>query len=330
VFSGAKPVAHAAYERAFDALSHALFDASEAEGDKAGSQIALPLLDHDAKAWFNTAAAAIGPLDMGVDLEAMSVKDWSLLDETEPNRLVRQGVGTLIGRMAFGLPIAVNAPVRAIASQGAGVAVTTDRGTVRARAAIVTVSVGVLSAGAIRIEPSLATAMDNALGGLQMGLLSKVALAYAPSSPLMRFSDGSVLLPQAADQRGHSFLVRPFGAPLVVCFVGGSLAWDLSTRGEAEAVAFARDGLRALFGNEADRGFRKGTATGWGGNPLTRGAYSAARPGRWQARHALGTPMNDRVFLAGEALAGRGAQTAHGAYQNGQAVARRVLQLLKR
>lgn len=330
MFAGTKPVANTAYERAFDALSHALFDASEAEGDKAGSQIALPLLDHDAKAWLNTAAAAIGPLDMGVDLEAMSVKDWSLLDETEPNRLVRQGVGTLIGRMAFGLPIAVNAPVRAIASQGAGVAVTTDRGTVRARAAIATVSVGVLSAGAIRIEPSLMTAIDSALTGLQMGLLSKVALAYAPSSPMMRFAEGCVLLPQAADQRGHYFMVRPFGAPLVVCFVGGSLAWDLSTRGEAAAVAFARDGLRSLFGNEADRGFRSGTATGWGGNPLTRGAYSAARPGRWQARHALGAPMNDRVFLAGEALAGRAAQTAHGAYQNGQTVARRVLQLLKR
>lgn len=326
--NGARGV-NAAYERAFDALSGALSEAAEGEEDFVASAVPWPEVDEEARAWLPTAAAAIGPFEMGVDFEDMSVKDWALRDETEPNKFVRQGVGTLIGRMAGGLPIAVNTPVRGVASFGRDVRVTTDRGTVRARVVIVTASVGVLSAGAIRFEPRLGTVVEDALAGMQMGLVSKIALAFAPGSPMLRVAEGSVLVPQVSGERGHYFLARPCGAPIIVCFIGGSLAWDLSTQSGATAVAFARDRLRALFGGDADRGFRGGSATAWGTDPLTRGAYAVTRPGAWRARHALGAPIAGRVFLAGEALAGKAAQTVHGAYQNGQAVARRVLQQLK-
>lgn len=324
------PGAYPAYERAYDALSEALEAAAESEADAAAASVAMPDAGDDVRAWFATAAAAIGPLDMGVDFEAMSVKDWYLLDDVEPNRLVRQGLGTLVGRLAAGLPIAVNTRVRGISTVGREVRVTTDRGTLRAKAAIVTPSIGVLASGAIAFEPALSSEMQGALSGLQMGLLSKIALAYAPSSPMMRLTAGSVLVPQVSGERGHYFLVRPCGVPMVICFVGGSLAWDLATQSEATAIAFARDKLRALFAADADRGFRVGTATGWGTNPLTLGAYAVARPGSVRARRVLAMPIGERVFLAGEALAGRAAQTAHGAYQNGIDAARRVLQLLKR
>ena len=118
--------------------------------------------------------------------------------------------------------------------------------------------------------------------------------------------------------------------PLVVCLAGGSLAWDLATQSEATNIGFARDRLRALLGARADQGLRGGTATNWGMNPLTRGAYSAARPGASHARYALAGPIGERVFLAGEAMAGKASQTAHGAFQSGEATARRVLQLLKK
>jgi len=326
----AVPGAYPAYEHAYDALSESLEAAAEQEADVSAASIALPDAGADAQPWLATAAAAIGPLDMGVDFETMSVKDWYLLDDVEPNRLVRQGLGTLVGRLAVGLPIAVNARVRSISSSGREVRVTTDRGMVRAKAAIVTPSIGVLASGAIAFEPGLSGEMQDALSGLQMGLLSKIALAYAPSSPMMQLAAGGVLVPQVSGERGHSFLVRPCGVPLAICFVGGSLAWDLAAQGEAAAVAFARERLRALFGTDADRGYRAGMATTWGTNPLTLGAYAAARPGSVRARRVLATPIGERVFLAGEALGGRAAQTVHGAHQNGIDVARRVLQLLKR
>jgi monoamine oxidase len=320
---------NADYARAYKTLSEALSEAAEGEDDLAASNVALPALDEAAHRWLPTAAAAIGPLAMGVDFAQMSVKDWYELDDEEPNRLVREGLGTLVGRMGVGLPIAVNTPVRSIASEGRGVRVVTTRGILRARVAIVTVSTGVLAAGTIAFEPAFSSELQAGLGALQMGLLSKIALAFAPHSPALKYGEGSVLVPQVASERGYYFLIRPYGVPIAICLVGGSLAWELAQQNEAANIAFARDRLRALLGANADRGFRAGAATRWGQNPLTLGSYAVALPGMWRARNALGAPIGGRVFLAGEALAGKAATTAHGAYVSGQTVGRRVLQSLK-
>lgn len=322
--------ANASFERAYGDISTALAHAAEDDADVSAGQVVASLSGDDIGAWGATAAASIGPLNMGVDFDAMSVKDWFELDEDEPNLLLRQGLGTLISRLGTGVPVAVNTAVRALSSSRGQVRVVTDKGAVTARAAIVTASAGVLASGAIAFEPGLDTTMQNALGGLQMGLLSKIALFYAPRSPALAFAEGSVLVPQVKDQRGHYFLARPLGVPLVICFVGGSLAWDLATQNEATNIAFARERLRALLGAQADQGLRGGTATTWGTSPLTRGAYAAARPGASQARYALSGPIGERIFLAGEALAGKASQTVHGAYQSGEAAARRVMQLLKK
>jgi monoamine oxidase len=267
---------------------------------------------------------------MGVDLKEMSVRDWAEREDAEPNRMVRQGFGTLIGRVAHGLPITVNARARKISSAGGGVRVETERGTLSAKAAIVTASIGVLASGAIAFEPVLAPAMQSAFSGLRMGLVTKIALQFAPGSPTLSFPENTVIVPQSRDERGHSFLIRPLGAPLVVCHVGGSLAWELATQPPSTNVVVARDGLRAVLGTDGDKGFRGGAATDWGTNPTTLGAVAAALPGQWKARAALNAPIGERVFLAGEALAGKAVQTVHGAYESGQRAARRVLSLLKK
>ena len=64
--------------------------------------------------------------------------------------------------------------------------------------------------------------------------------------------------------------------------------------------------------------------TNWGGERLTRGAYAAARPGKAAARHVLAEPVGERIWFAGEALAGPLAQTCGGARLSGEAVARAV------
>jgi monoamine oxidase len=88
--------------------------------------------------------------------------------------------------------------------------------------------------------------------------------------------------------------------------------------------------LKALLGSKADQGFRAGAVTDWGRHPLFLGAFASAKPGAHQARDLLLTPIQERIFLAGEALAGKAAQTVHGAYASGQATARRVISLLNR
>jgi monoamine oxidase len=64
--------------------------------------------------------------------------------------------------------------------------------------------------------------------------------------------------------------------------------------------------------------------TNWGGERFVRGAYAAARPGRATARVKLMEPVAERIWFAGEALAGSLMQTCGGARLSGEIVARQV------
>jgi monoamine oxidase len=68
--------------------------------------------------------------------------------------------------------------------------------------------------------------------------------------------------------------------------------------------------------------------SGWANNPLTLGAYSAARPGKADARLTLAEPLGDRVFFAGEAVAGPYIALMSGAHLSGDSVARDVVETL--
>lgn len=326
--------AHAAFERAIDAYSVALAEAAEGEMDVAAGAVwpsTFALLPPGDRAWLATAGAKIGPLDMGLDLDQVSVKDWFYRHEAEPSRLVREGLGTLVGRLAEGLPISTGTAVSRISQlRGGQVEVLTNRGGLRARAAIVTVSIGVLASGAIEFLPRLPAVHLNAIGGLQMGSTLKIALAFAASSPSLRFPENTVLLNRVQDERAAEFLVRPFGAPMLVCSVGGSLALDLDARGLRAQTDFALDALSSMIGSSAFAGFSSSAASSWGRNPLVLGSVACARPGQLRARDSLRTPIHTSILLAGEALGEKAVQTADGAYENGRRVARRALNILKK
>jgi monoamine oxidase len=329
--SGARrpAAANTAYERAIVAVGDAIANAAEQDEDIPAGNAQPLLLDDDVRAWAPTASSTVGPLDMGVDLDALSAKDWFQRDEDEASRLIRQGFGTLVARLAFGLPITVNARARRVTQMKNEVIVETERGALRGRAVILTPSIGALTSSVIAFDPVPDAAMTAAWNGLQMGLLTKVAMHFAGDAPALGFPPDSMLIPQASDARGHVFHVRPFGAPLVVLHIGGSLAWEFAMQRDKATIDFARERLRALLGANADKGLRNAVVTDWGRNPLTRGAAAAALPGHWKARAALETPIGGRVFLAGEAQGGKAVQTVHGAYASGQRAARRVLRLLK-
>lgn len=317
------------YNRAYDALGEAIGEAAHEDIDAAAVTAMPSSLAPEVAAWLPTAAAAIGPLDIGVDLEGLSSQDWHDREDKEPSVGIRQGFGMLVGRMADGLSVTANARVTGIRVTSDGVEIRSVRGTLRARAALVTVSTGVLASGSIAFDPILGGEKQQALVGLPMGLVTKIPLLYAPGSPALAFAPNSSLVPQVQGERGHSFVVKPLGQPLVVCHVGGSLAWDLSTQPTSVAVDFARDHLRSLLGADADKGYKRGSATDWGSSPYTLGAFSAARPGSVPARAKLDTPHAERVFFAGEAQAGARSQSVQGAYESGRRTAERILQFLK-
>ena len=272
------------------------------------------------------AATYIGPMDMAVDLDELAIRDYDDQDELEPNYLVREGLGSVVRRFGDGMPVSLETPVRRIRYGGPGVVLETGKGEVSARACVVTVSTGVLRAGSIAFDPVLPDWKETAIADVPMGMLAKIPLVLdGERFGLNPFED--ILCEQRSNQDIY-FLAFPFDFNLVIGFVGGDFGWEMSAAGRNVAVDFSTGALKRMFGNDAAKHVVKGELSRWASNPWVRGAYSAARPGRTVARRELGRPVANRLFFAGEALAGEFAQTVGGASLSGQHTANEVLKVL--
>ncbi|HEX5777259.1 MAG TPA: NAD(P)/FAD-dependent oxidoreductase [Xanthobacteraceae bacterium] len=272
------------------------------------------------------AASYIGPMDMAVDLDELAIRDYDEQAELEPNYLVREGFGSVVRRLADGVPVSLETPVRRVRYDGPGVVVETDNGNVSARACIVTASTGALRSGTIAFDPVLPVAKQQAIADLPMGMLMKIPLMLdGERFGLKPFED---LLCEQASNQDIYFLAFPFDFNLMIGFVGGNFGWEMSAAGRNIAVDFATGALKRMFGNEAGKHVVKGEVSRWASNPWVRGAYSAARPGRTTARRELERPVANRLFFAGEAFGREFAQTCGGASLSGQRTARDVLKAL--
>ncbi len=269
-----------------------------------------------------------GPMSSAVDLDELSAKDYLTIGtDVPPNLLIKEGYGSLVAQFGKDIPVSLNSPARRIRYGGNGVQVDTDHGTLTAKACIVTSSTGVLAAEKIRFDPPLPPWKEDAIAGLPMGLLAKIPLQF--SKPEFRYQAFQDVLRENIGKRDIYFLCWPFHLNLLVGFVGGDFAWELSAAGEEEAVDFAKNSVRSIFGSDADKYFVKGSFTKWASDPWALGAYAAAIPGSAGAREGLRRPLADRVFFAGEACAPRWTQTCGGAALSGIETAELVAKLVK-
>lgn len=200
--------------------------------------------------------------------------------------------------------------------------------TVRARAAIVTFSVGVLQNGAVAFEPPLPQRTRAALDGLVMGPVVKLALRFRSAwwerVQNGRYRDGGFF--HRADGAFPTYwTLLPQRAPVLIAWAGGPNADALADVEEPQRVARALDGLRTLFGEEIDPYDElEGAFThDWQRDPYARGAYSYVAVGASGARAALAEPVEGGLFFAGEAVSSDGeAGTVAGALETGDRAAR--------
>ena len=272
-------------------------------------------------------ATFCGPMDFAQDVDEISVSDFRNATDLDPNYLTKEGFGALIARFGKDVPVTLSAPVRRIDWSGKGVSVETPKGTLRARAAIVTVSTGVLAFEDIRFFPPLPETHMQAAFDLPMGLLTKIPVEIRGQRLGLRPFDD--LLIERFAKHDIYFLCFPFDLDLMVGFVGGDFAWEMEAAGPDAAVDFVTDRLEEIFGSDMRGAIGRSMMTNWGGERFTRGAYAAALPGRSSARAVLAEPVGDRIWFAGEALAGPLCQTAGGARLCGEDVARRVADYLR-
>ncbi|HEY5816911.1 MAG TPA: NAD(P)/FAD-dependent oxidoreductase [Mesorhizobium sp.] len=269
------------------------------------------------------AATFAGPMDFGKDYDEISIEDFRAAADLDPNYFTREGFGALVSRFAHDIPVELSTPVKSIRWDIPGVACETERGTIRARAVIVTASPAVLAFEEIDFIPELPPHYVESFFDLPMGMLTKLALEVRGTRlGLSPFDD---LLIERHAKHDVYFLAFPFDLDLMIGFVGGDFAWEMSAAGEKAGIDFITDRLCGIFGSDTRKSVSRAMMTNWGGERFVRGAYAAARPGKAAARQILAQPVAERIFFAGEHLAGPLIQTCGGARLNGEATARTVI-----
>ena len=309
------------YQQAEAALS-ARTQQALAGPDISLAEAAAPVADPP---WLASVLNWEAPTIAAADATALSLRDWHTNLLHGANWEIPGGLGAFVLRQLLPAAGAVhlNTAAHAVRWDGAGVAVETGAGTLHGDGCIITVSTGVLAAQAIRWIPSLPVAVQEAIAGLPMGVLNKVALRAAGADRLdLPPSCGLDQFVPTLDAPAMTTVAWPHGQDHVICFHGGSQAAELERVGQTEA--FARGQLRAMFGLRAESAFRPGAVvTKWASDPWARGSYAYARPGHAGARGILGQPLaGGQLIFAGEATQTDGlAGTVGGAFLSGQQAA---------
>jgi monoamine oxidase len=196
------------------------------------------------------------------------------------------------------------------------------------RAVILTCSTDALIAPDIKFAPPLPKRVNDAASSLALGSLDHIALDI-PGNPFGLQKD-DVAIEQANSPRTAALLANVSGTSLHVVTVGGNFGRELSAKGEQAMIDFAIDWLGSLFGRDVKRLVKNSAATRWNAERYIYGAMSAAGPGHGDARRVLHEPLNDKVWLAGEALHETKWGTVEGAWESGERAADSVAKYLHR
>ena len=294
--------------RAAAAAFYARLDAAEEDAhDRPASDFLEP-----GGRW-NALLNAISTYANGAELELVSLRDVTQYADDNVNWRVREGYGAMIAAYGAALPVVLACPVVGVDHSGRALKIETSRGTLGAKAAIVTLPTALLAREAIRFIPALPEKIDAA-AGLPLGLADKVVLAI----------DGPDDIPAESRVFGRTdrigtgaYHLRPFGRPVIEGFFGGRLARELEQEGEGALARFAIEELVGQFGSVMRPRLRPLIATGWSNDRYAQGSYSHALPGKAGLREVLARPVDSRLFFAGEACSAESFSTAHGAYETG-------------
>lgn len=260
----------------------------------------------------------------GAPLSQISVQDYGAFLDTGVDWRALDGYGAAICSLAPRSLIVPHCAVLSIDHEGPRLRLETARGTITARAAVLTISSALIAQESIRIHPRLPAKVDAATG-LPLGLADKVFLRPAAPEVFPRESH----LWGVTDRAGTgSYYLRPLGRPVIEAYFGGEHARALAAEGPGAATAFAIDELVSHYGADVRSQLQPLAETRWGADPWALGAYSHALPGCAQARRALAEPVNGRLFFAGEATSLRSFSTAHGAWESGLRAADEALAAL--
>ncbi|HEY2090968.1 MAG TPA: NAD(P)/FAD-dependent oxidoreductase [Thermoanaerobaculia bacterium] len=209
---------------------------------------------------------------------------------------------------------------------GAGdVVVETNRDTIRARAAVITIPVGVWKAprdadGYITFDPAL-TDKERAIEKLELGHVVKIAFRFREP-----FWEPKVNFVHSNDRYVPTWWTfAPVRTPFLTGWAGGHAADALLAESEEARVSRALDSMAAAFNVKRRKIESLLIATyshDWQADSFSRCAYSYAGVGGAEAHKMLAKPIARTLFFAGEATSGDETGTVAGAIESGRRASR--------
>lgn len=272
--------------------------------------------------------------------------------EHQPQFRLLEGYGALatyLRRAATlaGAEVRLGWPVRVIRWERGGVQVEGPRGVLRAKAAVVTLPVGVLQdrdgKSAVRFDPELKD-KRTAAAQLGSGPIVKIVLRFDEAiwerTGLAKRAKGAEhfedfgFLHDADAPIPTWWSTLPLRAPVLTGWAGGGKARQLSGLPREKLARLAVRGLSDLTG-VPERQLRASLVSShwhdWPSDPWSRGAYSYILVGGRGARAALGRSVDGVLFFAGEAADDSDqASTVAGALASGEKAGRDLLRRLRR
>jgi monoamine oxidase len=191
-----------------------------------------------------------------------------------------------------------------------------------ARAAVVTLPVGVLSSRAVRFTPALPAPKRKALAGTREGPVVRILLRFRRpplrSATFLHVPGAAVpTFWQSEDPR------------VLVGWVAGPAARTLPADDGRRVTVALRSLARGLGRPVADL-LEAARVYDWQRDPFARGAYSFVVPGALAAPALLAQPLDETLFFAGEAThTGGFTGTVHGALETGERAADEVERALR-
>jgi monoamine oxidase len=302
-----------------------LWGAIEQAG-KAGKDIsAAEVVDlHDP--WIAILRTALAG-EWSVDIPEVSTGDDVAYRDTHENWPLRDGYGALVARHAEGIPVELNTPVTKINWDGPGVAVETNAGTIAAKAVVITVSTRIIQDDVIRFSPALPDWKREAYGAITLGNANKVS--FKIDRNLLGEAHNTVWI-RVTPEQGMWFQMRAFDRDMANGYISGALGEAAEAEGQAALIACGREALKSAYGSDILKAIQVEACTTWQREPWIRGAYGAAQPGTAHLRKDLATPIEDRLFFAGESASLNFFSTCHGAHLTGIAAVEAASEAIRR
>lgn len=287
---------------------------------------------------------SIGEVDYAADEDDMSLAGISFANGQYPTYYTSvPGVGYGNIAASFAKPfmnkIKLNANVNKVNYQNSDKSVITyveDGVTkqVTARAALVTVSLGVLKAKKINFTPRLPNSKLNAINNMGFGTLNKCIMQWNdkndevwPDKPWFH-----LITPTDETSGKWTTFWNPSkwkGVPTLVGWIGGDEAKEVEKQTDEQILNDVMKNLRLMWPDikQPDRVI----ITRWGQNPYTVGTYSYTPVGRSHSTDSRNLRRKvGNVYWAGEASSSSWQACVVGGWESGEKAAREILQDLRR